>query len=346
MLTSRPGRSIFIFLLILSLLVIIAIIFFLPETLRSIAGNGSLRLAGIHQPLIRCFTKDPPYIQDRHGAYSPPKVTAKTFIEPLLLLKEKDILLSLIFGGTIYAIWSMVTSSTTGLFKQIFHLNELQLGLAFLSNGTSTFLFHLLFVQTDSPYQGLGTIVGSTIIGNLMNQAYRAAEDDYRTSHGLPASYSLPKKALPADFPIEHARLKHTKWITALFVISTSAYGFSLSTPAITSLPGWIAVPLLLQFFIAATSNAVFATNQTMVSDLCPGKGASSTAINNLVRCSMGAIGVAIVEQLIAGMGPGGAFLVLGLVTVAIVPLLVVQWYWGPMWRRERMERKAKGAGS
>lgn len=320
-------RSIFIFLLILSSLVIIAIIFLLPETLRSIAGNGSLRLAGIHQPLIRCFTKDPPYIQDRDGAYSPPKVTAKTFIEPLLLLKEKDILLSLIFGGTIYAIWSMVTSSTTGLFKQIFHLNELQLGLAFLPNG-------------------LGTIVGSTIIGNLMNQAYRAAEDDYRTSHGLPASYSLPKKALPADFPIEHARLKHTKWITALFVISTSAYGFSLSTPAITSLPGWIAVPLLLQFFIAATSNAVFATNQTMVSDLCPGKGASSTAINNLVRCSMGAIGVAIVEQLIAGMGPGGAFLVLGLVTVAVVPLLVVQWYWGPMWRRERMERKVKGAGS
>ncbi|OAG03369.1 MFS general substrate transporter [Paraphaeosphaeria sporulosa] len=320
-------RSIFIFLLILSSLVTIAIIIFLPETLRSIAGNGSLRLAGIHQPLIRRFTKDPPYIRDRDDTYSSPKVTLKTFIEPLLLLKEKDILLSLIFGGTIYAIWSMVTSSTTGLFKQVFHLNELQLGLAFLPNG-------------------LGTIVGSTIIGNLMNQAYRAAEEDYRTSHGLPASYSLPKKALPADFPIEHARLKHTKWITALFVISTSLYGFSLSVPAVTSLPGWIVVPLLLQFFIAATSNAVFATNQTLVSDLCPGKGASSTAINNLVRCSMAAVAVAIVEQLIAGMGAGGAFLVLGLVTLAVVPLLVVQWYWGPTWRRERMESKAKGVGA
>ena len=41
----------------------------------------------------------------------------------------------------------------------------------------------------------------------------------------------------------------------------------------------------------------------------------------------MGAVGVAIVEQLIAGMGPSGTFLVLGLVTVAVVPLLVVQWY-------------------
>jgi len=76
-------------------------------------------------------------MQDRDDTYVPLKVTARMFIEPLFLLKEKDILLSLIFGGTIYAIWSMVTSSTTGLFKDIFRLNELQLGLAFLPNGTS-----------------------------------------------------------------------------------------------------------------------------------------------------------------------------------------------------------------
>lgn len=188
--------------------------------------------------------------------------------------------------------------------------------------------------------EGLGTIVGSTIIGNLLNQDYRVAETAYKILNGLPDSYTLSKKMMPADFPIEHARLGRTKWITALFVISTSVYGFSLSFPSITSRSGWIAVPLILQFFIAATSNAVFAINQTMVSDLCPGKGASSTAINNLVRCSMGAVGVAIIERLIAGMGAGGTFLCLGLVTVAVVPLLVVQWYWGPSWRRERTERK------
>jgi Ca2+/Na+ antiporter len=45
--------------------------------------------------------------------------------------------LNLIFGGVVYAIWSMVTSSTTGLFKSRFGLSELVLGLAFLPNGTS-----------------------------------------------------------------------------------------------------------------------------------------------------------------------------------------------------------------
>ncbi|KAF2790377.1 MFS general substrate transporter [Melanomma pulvis-pyrius CBS 109.77] len=298
-------RSIFIFLLILSTLTIIAIIIFLPETLRSIAGNGSLRLTGIHQPLIRRLRKEAPYMADRDDSYSPPKVTLKTFVEPLLLLKEKDILLSLIFGGTIYAIWSMVTSSTTGLFKQAFNLNELLLGLAFLPNG-------------------LGTIT----------------ELKYKQVNNLPADYKLPKKAIPADFPIEHARLRHTKWIIVIFVASTCLYGFSLSLPKFVAKPGWIAVPLTFQFFIAATSNAIFAVNQTMVSDLCPGRGASSTAINNLVRCSMGAIGVAFIEQMIGAMGVGAAFLGLGLVTIGVVPLAVVQWYWGPGWRRERMGRK------
>lgn len=70
------------------------------------------------------------------------KITVKTFIEPLQLLIQKDVLLNLIFGGVIYTIWSMVTSSTTGLFKETFGLSELTLGLAFLPNGKPDFAFH------------------------------------------------------------------------------------------------------------------------------------------------------------------------------------------------------------
>lgn len=128
-------RSIFVFLLALSALVLGLILICLPETLRSIAGNGSLRLKGIHQPLIRKFKKDPPYMIDPDENFDLPKVTFMTFVEPVKLLTEKDVLTSLIFGGVVYAIWSMVTSSTTGLFKEHYHLNERLLGLAFLPNG-------------------------------------------------------------------------------------------------------------------------------------------------------------------------------------------------------------------
>lgn len=63
------------------------------------------------------------------------KVTLKTFIAPLKLLAQKDILALLVSGGMVYTIWSMVVASTTGIFKERFVLNELMLGLAFLPNG-------------------------------------------------------------------------------------------------------------------------------------------------------------------------------------------------------------------
>ena len=320
-------------------MVIIAIFVFLPETLRSIAGDGRLRLTGIYQPLIRRVTNDPPYLEERDDVFDRPKVTAKTFTAPFLLLKEKDILMSLVFGGFPYAIWSMVTSSTTSIFKDAFHLNELLLGLAFIPNGKYS-PSRLDSIGSLFSHSGLGTIAGSTIIGNLMNQSYIATEKEYKKHHKLPLSHQISKSAMPLDFPIEHARLCHIKWITAAFVLSTSLYGLSFSFPALVSKPGWIAIPLILQFLIAATSNAVFAINQTLISDLCPGKGASSTAVNNLVRCSIAAGGVAIVDRLIAAVGIGATFFGLGLVMVSVTPLAIIQWYWGEGWRRERMMKQ------
>lgn len=173
-----------------------------------------------------------------------------------------------------------------------------------------------------------------------MNRSYKKTEAEYLTQHEIPLYKGISKKALPIYFPIEKARLEHIPWITALFITSTTAYGFSLGTREFTEQPGWILVPLILQFLIAATSNAVFAVNQTLVSDLYPGQGASSTAVNNLLRCSMGAVGVALIDKMINSMGVGPTFAGLGLLTVALSPLCVVQWYWAMSWRVKRMLSK------
>ncbi|KAK0377144.1 major facilitator superfamily transporter [Colletotrichum tamarilloi] len=314
-------RSIFVFLLILSSIVTLVIVFWLPETMRSIAGNGSLRLGGIYKPIIWYLGKEPEYLEDPDEPIPRKKVTLMTFVEPLRLLIQKDILINLVFGGVVYTIWTMVTSSTTILFKELFGLSDLQTGLAFLPNG-------------------LGTIVGSAIVGKLMTKDYLEMEEEYKTSHNITGTEKLSGKNMPAEFPIERARLRRLPWIVLIFVASTGGYGLSLNFPSITSRSGWIAVPLVLQFFIAATSNAVFALNQTLVTDLCPGKGASATAINNLVRCGLGAIGVALVDNFVATTGPGAAFLGLALVTVAVGPLAVIHWYWGQTWRAARMREK------
>ncbi|EJT79979.1 hypothetical protein GGTG_05061 [Gaeumannomyces tritici R3-111a-1] len=314
-------RSIFVFLLTLSSIVLLMLIVFLPETMRRIAGNGTMRLKGIYKPLIYKLKGEPNYMREPGEGLGRKKVTLSTFLEPLKLLLDKAVLCNLIFGGVVYAIWSMVTSSTTGLFKERFGLSELFLGLAFIPNG-------------------LGTIVGSAIAGKLMMRDYRAAEAAYLASNGLPSNSRLPTKELPADFPIERARTRNLPWIAGLFAAATAVYGFSLQFPRLVSLPGWIALPLILQFVIAGASNAVFALNQTLVTDLCPGRGASSTAVNNLVRCGLGAVGVAFVDPMIAAVGPGAAFLGLALVVVTCIPLVAVNWFWGMEWRVKKVERE------
>ncbi|KAI1358925.1 MFS general substrate transporter [Xylaria arbuscula] len=323
-LSSRLGfRSIFIFLLIISLVVLAVIVVILPETLRSIADNGSYRLTGIYQPLIRYYTKEPEYMQDPPPDRARKEINIRTFAKPLKLLAEKDILLQLFFGGIIYTIWSMVTATTTGLFKVAFGLNEFLIGLCFLANGT-------------------GTIIGSAVIGKLMTLDFKNTEEAYKAKNGLPIDYEIPLKDLPMDFSIERARLRHLPWITLLFIVAVGLYGFTVQPSDLVSKPGWIAVPLLLQFFIAAASNAVFAMNQTIVSDLCPGQGASATAINNLVRCELGAIGVGVVQIIIDRFGPAWTFLGLAVFVVLCTPTAIITWIYGPTWRAARMHRQKR----
>jgi hypothetical protein len=127
--------------------------------------------------------------------------------------------------------------------------------------------------------------------------------------------------------------------VTIIFVISLSFYGFTLSYPQLTSRPGWILVPLLLQFIIAASANSVCAIHQTLINDLWPTNGTSGTAISNFVRCLFAAVGVAVVQHFIKSVDVGPVFLALALVVLVIVPLPIVQWYWGGDWRRERDSR-------
>ncbi|EFQ25824.1 major facilitator superfamily transporter [Colletotrichum graminicola] len=315
-------RSVFIFLLIVSSLILTTIVLFLPETLRSIAGNGSLRLTGVHKPLYY-YIKEPKYIQDPDGPLVLQKITVYTFLRPFRLFKEKDLVINLVWGGVIYAIWNMVTTSTTPLFKANFGLNELLLGVAFIPNG-------------------FGTIAGSVVAAKTLTRDYKSVETRYKETHNIPYDEELSPMDIPPDFPLEQARLQRLPWMVFLFVASLAGYGYSLSYPRMTALPGWIALPLTMQFLIAASANAMFALNQTIISDLCPGQGASATAVNNLVRCGLAALGVAFTEQMLNAVGPGTAFLSLGMAVIAVSPIQVVNQFWGPLWRAQREMRRPK----
>ena len=135
-------RSIFDFLLISSTLALAFIIFFLPETHRAIAGNGTIRLRGVYRPIFQNFRKEPDYLIEQNPVFKPPKVSFLTMIEPLKFLFEKDVFATLLFGSVVYTVWSMVTSSTTSLFVEHYDLSQLLIGCAFLPNGMCISLKH------------------------------------------------------------------------------------------------------------------------------------------------------------------------------------------------------------
>jgi len=268
-------HAIFWFLFGLGSVTLILIVLLLPETLRSIAGNGTVRLTSIHRPLIYKFSPPPDELLDRDSTPKE-KVTLSSIVAPLKFLFEKDVFITLFFGSIVYTVWSMVTSSTTALFQGPFHLNDLQVGLIFLPNGA-------------------GCVAGSLLTGHLMDYDYQAVERQYRIEKGISPDIKLNKKDL-IDFPIEKSRMRNIWWIILVFILTTALYGFSLGLNI-------IAIPLILQFFIAYAATAVFSLNSALVIDLYPGASASATAVNNLMRCSVGALGVAIVQLVIDAIG-------------------------------------------
>lgn len=321
-------RCLFVFLFALSTTTLIAVAFLLPETLRSVAGNGSLPLVGISQPLVwkfKLFGK-PAHVDESQTPVARPITPKKRFLEPLHLFRHRGILLSLAFNSIIFMVWMMVTVSTTTLFQTAFRINEALVGLAFVPNF-------------------LGAIAGSALIGNLLDGDLKRAYSAYKHAHFLPSNSPLPRHAIPPDFPLERVRLKRVPLFTVVLVTSLAFYGYTLAYPSLTSLGGWVCIPLLLQFLIAAASHAVCGVQQTLVSDLWPNNDSSVvSAASNLARSVFAAIGVAVVQKIIDCIKSGPTFLALGLVVMVLVPLPMLQWYFGGSWRATRESIRTDGA--
>lgn len=94
-------------------------------------------------------------------------------------------------------------------------------------------------------------------------------------------------------------------------------------------------------FTVSSTATAVFNINSALIIDLFPsGQSARATAMNNLMRCSVGALGVSLVDPLISRAGRRLAFIILAALTAGMTPLLWVEARWGKKWRMEREKRR------
>jgi hypothetical protein len=60
------------------------------------------------------------------------------------------------------------------------------------------------------------------------------------------------------------------------------------------------------------------------------------------MRCTLGAIGVGVVEKMAAALPDGITFSSLAAFVAVSIGLVVLEWTHGPKWRRERMVRLAR----
>lgn len=175
--------------------------------------------------------------------------------------------------------------------------------------------------------------MGSTLAGKQLDKDYRLAEDAYKYAHSLPHSYKLPKGNQPDDFPLEATRLAQLPVMTAAFCFAVVIYGFSISTGTT------LVVPLVAQFVIGYSSTAILNLNNTLTVDLYPGKSAAATAVNNLARCLMGAVGVSFTDLALENIAAEWLFLIVAGIVLAATPMAWAESTYGMRWRSQRTHK-------
>ncbi|KAL1932432.1 hypothetical protein VTP01DRAFT_8110 [Rhizomucor pusillus] len=298
-------RWIFWILLILGATLFLITFLFLPETLRSLVGNGS----GYANPTPFQWFKR--HVKKRQGIPQPPSSSSwrrftalPNFLEPAKYLFEADVFAMLLYLALHYAVFYAYLVSMPALFAELYGLNQLQVGLCYL-------------------VQGFGSVLGSLVGGRLLDRDY--------TVLARKRGFSEKKQGkLPLDFPIYWARLR-TIWIhSGVVQIITIIYGWILSINA------HMAAPLVLQFFLGFDTTCMFNGIQTLLIDLFPGKGASISASNNLVRCILGAVASVAIEPGIQGVGVGWMFTILTLILLLSNLSVLFVLKYGPRWRNKR----------
>lgn len=170
-------------------------------------------------------------------------------------------------------------------------------------------------------------MLAAILNGKLLDLNYR------RTARRLGFPIDRKRGDDLRNFPIERARLMPVLPLITLGILAYIPYGWVLEQH--TSL----AVPLVLQFIMGFCLTASNNTLNTLLVDLFPDRPATASAACNLVRCWLGAVGAAVIDHMLSGMGWGWCFTFWGLVMGAAMPLLWVEMVWGMNWRGKRLER-------
>ncbi|CAD6587454.1 MAG: hypothetical protein TREMPRED_004760 [Tremellales sp. Tagirdzhanova-0007] len=272
-------RSIFWFLVISCTVAIVPMLFFFPETLRSLVGDGS-----IPPPLLNCtpaaLRKRRREIKDYRTRGEDMQATRsyRSKFNPwasFQLALEPDVILIFLWSSLYYALWYALLAIFSTLLRDVYGSSEIIIGLCYLPNG-------------------IGAGISTVITGRVMDVIYRREKRRVGGDH----------RACPEQFRLERTRFLILPYQVGLLMATSISLGWSLEARA----P--IAVPIILNFFVGISAS--FLTTVTIYGvDLFTGQGGAVTATYNLARCLMGAASVSVIQIMNNAMGPGWSFVTL-----------------------------------
>ncbi|KAJ5281083.1 hypothetical protein N7478_006455 [Penicillium angulare] len=302
LLAQRWGwRSTLWFSAVFGALILIFIIFALPETLT------------VQKPIL------PPVDEDENDPISRPlsrvstqqmvKSTARwlkflkiSFIDPLKIvsyLQYVPVLLSVYYGSIAFGSLFVLNVSIEDTFgKPPYNFSTIVIGLLYIPNSLGYFI---------------ASVFGGRWMDSIMQREAKKAN-----------RYDEKGRLIfhPED------RMRENAWLGAfLYPAALIWYGWAVDRGVF-----WLA-PMIANFFFGIGSMLIFSMVTTMLTEFMPKKSSIGVALNNFVRNIFSCVGSLITAPLIGAIGNGWLFTILGIIGFASGSVILFMKIYGPRWR-------------
>lgn len=306
-------RSIFWVIFLASALCFVFLLMFLPETLRTLVGNGSILPPKIYRPLIPLIGRG------RQGIVSV-RAPRQPLKNPFGIFTHSDVLILLLLSATLYAMFYPFVTTLSTLFQLAYpYLNEADIGLCYLAPSSAA-------------------IIGGYVHGKTLDRSYRLLKEKWIHEREALTGMLVRLEDITSDenFPIEIVRMKTIPIQLLVCVACCVGYGWCLQYKVN------LAVPLVLQFIFGFAAIAVLNTINTLLVDLLPAQASSVIACNYLMRYSVGAASISVIDLMIRALGTGWTYTILGAVGLSVGPMICLLMWLGPRSRAKRFAHKVQ----
>lgn len=222
-------HAVFFFLSAFGGVYLLLMVLILPESLRLLVGDGSLKPYGLWRTVIpipmtdNTVSLDKQDLAERKWMHTPPSLNIRTmgFDKPWRMFGHADLALMITSFSIPFGVYTMVSSSLSPTLRTAYHYDSIVSGLCFIPLGA-------------------GSAIGSIVSGKLLDYDYAKAS----RKHG-------------DNMNLHHARLRHALLFNLLFTVTTIANGWCIDYKVLSH-PVHIAAPMVLQFVLSFASILFF----------------------------------------------------------------------------------------